>query len=588
MNAKLLRLIDLAHSGYARKWFILSILIGISAGFGSIIFYWALNEVARLTLGLVVGYVPPAAAGEGATVVTGIARPWMLPIITSIGGLLSGLIVFNFAPEARGHGTDAAIDAFHNKGGFIRRRVPIVKLIASAITIGTGGSAGREGPAAQIAAGTGSALADLLKLSSSDRHIALVAGIGAGIGSIFKAPLGGAIISMEILYRRDFEYEALLPSFISSVVGYSIFASWNGWAPVFGSGVVLTFNRPSELPSYAVLGLVCGVIGIVYGRSFYYIRDLFRNLDIPAWMKPAIGGFIVGTIGIFLPQILGPGYGWLQFAINSDFAVLPVTLMIAIIVFKILATGLTIGSGGSGGVFAPGLVIGGMTGAVLWNILHVFPTIVTPYSPSTFAIVGMMALFGGIAKVPLATMIMVAEMTMDYTLLIPSMLACSIAYFVTGDSFIYESQVDTRAQSPVHQHEYSVSILKMLKVKGAMESNVLTIKPQTTMGEVANILKDYKIHAVPVVDEGKLTGIVTKVDVVKMISGKQPDTPAKQIMNPELIVTFPEESLFDAMNKMVANEISHLPVVDRTAPENLVGLLALGDVIKLQCKDVAG
>jgi len=290
--------------------------------------------------------------------------------------MLSGLIVFRFAPEAKGSGQDAVINAFHNREGIIRHRVPIVKALASAITIGSGGSAGREGPAAQIAAGIACMLSDLFHLSSSDRRIAVAAGVGAGIGSIFKSPLGGAILSMEILYRRDFEYEALLPSFIASVVGFSVFASWNGWAPLFGSGTVAPFHRGAELLSYTILGVVCGLAGIVYGRSIHFLRDLFERARIPNWTKPAVGGFLVGLIGVFLPQVLGMGYGWLQFAINGDFASLPVTVMLVAAAIKILTTGLTVGSGGSGGYFAPALVVGGMTGGVLWSTLNNLPAII--------------------------------------------------------------------------------------------------------------------------------------------------------------------------------------------------------------------
>ncbi len=582
-KSEIKKLCDLSSVGYARKWITLSLLIGIAAGLGSIIFYWLLTEATRLMLGLGAGYVPPMASGEGVTLVSGIARPWMLPVITAFGGLLSGIIVYNFAPEAEGHGTDAAIDAFHNKEGFIRHRVPIVKAISSAITIGSGGSAGREGPTAQIAAGAASALADLFNLSTSDRRIAMAAGIGAGIGSIFKAPLGGAILSMEVLYRRDFEYEALLPSFVASVVGYSIFAFWNGWAPVFGSGIVPPFTRSSELISYSLLGVVCGLVGIVYGRSFYYLRDLFKRAEIPNWIKPAIGGFMVGLIGIFLPQVQGTSYGWLQFAINGDFITLPLTVMLAIAVLKILTTGLTIGSGGSGGVFAPGLVIGGMTGGVLWNLLHNSPAII-PSSPSAFVIVGMMALFGGIAKVPLAVILMVSEMTMDYTLLIPSMLACSIAYFVTGDNYIYEKQVSVRAQSPAHQHDYSVTLLKSLNVKSAMTSNMPIINSRAMITEVADIMKSNEVHAVPVVDDGKLAGIVAKLDLMRVSNESRPEELVSDIMSSKLVVTYPDESLFDAMNKMIINHISQLPVVERNEPSRLIGLLALDDVVKIQCR----
>ncbi len=553
---------------------------------GSIIFYWSLAEATEFFLGLGVGYIPPAPTGEGALIFAGIARPWILPFIAAAGGILSGFLIFHFAPETKGAGHDSAINAFHNKEGLIRRRVPIVKAIASAITIGSGGSAGREGPAAQIAAGTASIIAELFNLSPSDRRIAVAAGIGSGVGSIFKSPLGGAILSMEVLYRRDFEYEALLPSFIASVVGYSVFASWNGWAPIFGSGIVPPFHRTSELISYSILGAACGLVGIAYGRSFYYLQDLFNSIKIPNWAKPAIGGFIVGLIGVFLPQILGTSYGWLQYAINGDFVSLPMTVMLSIAVLKILTTGLTIGSGGSGGVFGPGLVIGGMIGGVLWNLLQIYPEI-TPSSPSAFVIVGMMALFGGIAKVPLAMILMVTEMTMDYSLLIPSMLTCSIAYFITGENYIFESQVSVRAESPAHELEYSLMHLKALKVKEAMTVNVPIISAQSTVDEVAKILKRYEVHAVPVVDGGKLSGIVAKLDIMRNAYQDQPKGLVKEIMTSELVVTYPDESLFGAMNKMIINHISQLPVVERESPDQLIGLLALDDITRIQCMERA-
>ena len=224
------------------------------------------------------------------------------------------------------------------------------------------------------------------------------------------------------------------------------------------------------------------------------------------------------------------------------------------------------------------------TGGVLWNVLHSFPAI-TPSSPSPFVVVGMMALFGGIAKVPLAVILMVSEMTMDYTLLIPSMLTCSVAYFSTGDNYIYEKQVAVRAQSPAHQHDYLMMNLKSTKVKDAMMNNVRTVRPQQTVSEVADILKNYKIHAVPVVDDGKLIGIIAKREVIEAISDKQSNMPAVQIMSSKLVLTYPDESLFDAMNKMINSDIGQLPVVERNRPDQLVGLLAIDDVDK---KSISG
>ena len=397
---------------YLLKWVLISTSIGIVAGLGAIAFYAAIHFASDLFLGQLVGYFPPDPAGEGGRGVMSFwssAHPWLLPVITTLGGLAAGIIVFSLAPEAEGHGTDAAIAAFH-QGKPIRARIPLVKLVASAITIGTGGSAGREGPAAQISAGFGSILATVLRLDAQDRRIALATGIGAGIGAIFRAPLGGAILAAEILYKDDLEVEAIIPALIASIVGYSIFGSWSGWSPIFATPANLAFSSPPQLLYYIVLGLLCGLVGLLYARGFYGITDIFHHIPLPRWIKPAIGGLCVGLIGLVLPQALGMGYGWVQVSMGTGLLALPLWVIIILPFAKIVTTGFTVGSGGSGGIFGPGMVIGGMLGAMVWRLCyHVLPGI--PDTPGPFVIVGMMALFGGIAHAPIAVMLMVAEMT---------------------------------------------------------------------------------------------------------------------------------------------------------------------------------
>ncbi len=277
---------------YLRKWVPIALLIGAVSGIGSILFYEAIKLSSTYLLGDVGGFFPPSPIGEGASLGVLSSHIYLIPVITTIGGLLSGIIVYGFAPEAEGHGTDAAIDAFHNKKGEIRSRIPLVKLVASAITIGSGGSAGREGPTAQIGAGFGSFLGRKLHLSLKDRRIAVAVGIGAGIGSIFKAPFGGAILSTEILYMGDFEVEALLPAFIASTVGYSIFASYTGWTPVFGYLNLGAFSDPIDLPFYAVLGILCGLVGIVYVKSFYGTRDAFSAFENASVLEASFGRIV--------------------------------------------------------------------------------------------------------------------------------------------------------------------------------------------------------------------------------------------------------------------------------------------------------
>lgn len=436
---------------YLLKWLFISSSIGLVAGGGAIAFFLAIQFSTHFFLGGLVGYLPPDAAGEGtirAMSLWAATRPWLLPVITSLGGLVSGIIVFTLAPEAEGHGTDAAIAAFH-QGKPIRARIPLIKIVASAITIGSGGSGGREGPAAQISAGFGSLLASLLHLDAQERRIAVATGIGSGIGAIFRAPLGGAVLAAEILYRHDLEAETLLPALIASVIGSSVFSLCFGWNPVFAVHDGLTFNSPAQLLYYVVLGLLCGLFGRLYSRGFYGLTHFFRWLPLPNWLKPAIGGLCVGLIGLVLPQTLGMGDGWIQIGMGSGLLSLPLWVILLLPCAKIVATGFSIGSGGSGGIFGPGMVIGAMVGAIVWRLsYHVLPGV--PDTPAPFVIVGMVALLGGVAHAPLAVMLMVAEMTGNLSLLAPAMIAVGISSMVVGNETIYRSQVGTRADSPAH------------------------------------------------------------------------------------------------------------------------------------------
>lgn len=561
--------------GYFQKWVVLGLLIGVVAGVGAILFFEAIDLATRLLLGGIVDYAPPVPAGEGTRAVGYPGRLWLIPVVTTLGGLIAGVIVFTLAPEAEGHGTDAAIDAFHHKGGKIRSRIPPIKLLASAITIGSGGSAGREGPTAQIAAGFGSWLGEVFHLSAQDRRIAVAVGMGAGIGAIFKAPLGGAVLAAEILYVRDFELDAIVPGFIASVIGYSIFAAWSGWTPVFGEAAGLRFTQPDSLVWYAVLGLAAGGVGILYVRVFYGMRDAFHRIPIPPHLKPAIGGLALGLVALRYPQVLAMGYGWLQLAIAGDTSRLAVGTMIALVFLKILGTSLTIGSGGSGGVFAPGLFIGGMLGGAMWGLLHGHVGWL-PSTPAPFVIVGMMALFGGIAKAPIAVMLMVAEMTGEFSMIVPAMIAVSIAYLVTGNISIYENQVPTRADSPAHRGEYTIPLLQSLTVGEAMRTGVIAVSPEHSIDSAEQVMQASGIRGVPVLERGKLVGMFTATDGLR---AKVEDiSMVGEAMTTELVVAHPGESLHTALQKMTRAVISRLPVVERDASRQVVGIVSMRDV----------
>ncbi len=570
---------------YLLKWLLISTLIGLVAGGGAIAFYAAIHFATQILLGRLVGYLPPNPAGEGATVVMPLwaaAHPWLLPVITTLGGLVAGIIVFSLAPEAEGHGTDAAIAAFH-QGKPIRARIPLIKLVASAITIGSGGSAGREGPAAQISAGFGSLLGNLLHLNIQDRRIAIATGIGAGIGAIFRAPLGGAILAAEILYKHDLEVEAIIPALMASIIGYSVFGLWSGWNPIFDTHGNLAFTSPPQLLYYVVLGILCGLVGLLYARGFYGITHVFHRLHLPNWLKPGIGGLCVGLIGLVLPQALGMGYGWVQVSMGPGLLDLPLWVILVLPFIKIVTTGLSIGSGGSGGIFGPGMVIGGMLGATIWRLCyHVVPGI--PDTPAPFVIVGMMALFGGIAHAPLAVMLMVAEMTGSLSMLAPAMIAVGISSIIVGEGTIYTSQVDTRADSPAHRLQMSFPLLSTLAVRQAMVGISLRFSPHQTVAEAEALLANQVESGGPVLDEhGNLLGVLTLADIQRIPLNERENRHAGDAINREVLKVYPDETLDEALEQLTSHRVSWAPVVDvesASGGQHVEGLLSASDIVR--------
>lgn len=454
---------------YSYRPILFCIAVGILAGLSAELFLWLLKTFQQLFISNLTGYAIPDPESVQASPDAALSAPqmlWWLPAITAAGGLVSGLLSYRLAPEAEGDGADAVIRAYHQEGSLVRLRTAFTKLLASSVLIGSGGSAGREGPVAQIGAGIGSWLAGLFKLSASERSLLTIVGMAAGLAAVFKSPLGSALFAVKSLYSElHMETMDLGYAILGAAVAFSVVGIFDDWRPLFYLPEALQLGSPLELVWYSLLGLLAGILAAFIPTVFYGVRDGFRKLPVHPVLKPAIGGLLVGLVALQFPQVLAGGYGWIQGAINGSLAT---GLLLTLILLKLLTMSFSVGSGGAGGVFAPTLFIGAMLGAVFANCLC--PFLVHAPPAAAISIVAMASVLAGAARVPLPALIMVMEMTGGYGLVVPTMVAVTISWLVQYNlsrrlvyKTLFESQVSTPADSPLHRREYCSTFLEMLR-----------------------------------------------------------------------------------------------------------------------------
>ena len=557
----------------------LAALVGVVAGLGAIVFYFTTRVVEHYALGGIAGYYPEPHPG-GETAMSWLPPPahpfypWLLLLVPALGGLISGMLVFTFAPEAEGHGTDSVIDAYHNRQGQIRPRVPLIKIIASSITLGTGGSGGREGPIAQIGAGFGSLMGNLLRLRPAERRVLMAAGMGAGIGAIFRAPLAGTIFAAEVLYAStEFEPEVIIPAGIASVISYCVYGMYSGWKPLF-TIPDLAFSNPLRLGPYLLLALFMALLAALYTHTFYGCQRMFRRLPVSKHFRPAIGAFLTGLIAFALYFLLGRnqqvlsvlafGYSAIQNAMTQD-ANVTAGILMTIALGKILTTSLTIGSGGSGGVFGPSMVIGGCSGGALGVLFHRWSPWLVPH-PASFVIVGMAGFFAAAAKTPFSTLIIVSEMTGGYHLLLPSLWVCTLSFILSDKQSIYSSQVESRSLSPAHQGSYVRQVLAQVRVSRFLIPGRSTpaLRPRDSLAGIIDRLSESPHSVLPVADgDNRLLGVVSLEEVY--LASQAPSLRdlvlAEDLMRTEVHPLTPDDTLDRALELFVENDLLTLPVV---------------------------
>ncbi len=546
---------------------LLAIVVGLASGFGAVGFRYLINYVQVLAYG---------SADTLLGVVTTVAWYWRIAI-PAIGGLVVGLLVYYFAREAKGHGVPEVMEAVALRGGVIRKRLVIVKSLASAVCIGTGGSVGREGPIVQIGSAIGSSVGQILKISADRMRTLVGCGAAAGIAATFNAPIAGCMFALEIILG-DFGLATFSPIVISSVTATAVSRHYLGDFPAF---IVPNYELVSawEFPLYVTLGVFCAVVALIFVKTLYRIEDLFDDIKFPLYLKAVAGGLILGTAGLVFPHLLGVGYGAIDLSLVQELAW---WLMLLLIFLKILATSITIGSGGSGGIFAPSLFLGAMTGGLFGVIVHsLLPSITA--SPGAYGIVGMGAIVSATTHGPLTAILTLFEMTGDYKIILPLMVTCIISSLVIQRLMresIYTMKLIRRGVDIRQGRE--VNILKSIKVKDVMNPSVEIVPENMGLEEFSNMVSKSKFNSFPVINtDGELSGILSFNDYSDVIFNEDLKgiIVTKDIATKNVVTVTSEDNLYQAQESITLRDFSIMPVVSPVDQSKLEGVLTRRDII---------
>jgi len=545
----------------------MAIAIGILSGYGAVLFRFVIQGAQY------------AFYQNTADILTFVSTVPVYRLIglPAIGGLVVGLLVRFGAREAKGHGVPEVMEAVSLRGGRIRKRVAVVKIIASAVCIGSGGSVGREGPIVQIGSSIGSSIAQIFKTSGPQHRTMVGCGAAAGIAATFNAPIAGVLFALEVLLG-DFGLAAFSPVVLSSVMATTISRHYFGDFPAF---VIPSYELASlwEFAIYPFLGLLAGLLAILFIVVLYKAEDLFDAIKIPEWIKPALGGMLLGLVLLKWPQVFGVGYGAINQSLLNEMSGL---LLFTLIFVKIGATSLTIGSGGSGGIFAPSLFIGAMAGGFFgWVVNILFPGITA--SPAAYALVGMGALVAGTTHAPITAILIIFEMTGNYKIILPMMITCILSTLVAislKNGSMYTVKLLRRGVDISGGLEQN--ILRALKVRQIMKEDVATVPEGMALINLINTFKVKDIAYLHVVNENhELTGIISFRDIRPLLGEEEARylIIAKDVAATDLATVSPEDNIQHALHIMSKKGLSQLPVVAGDNGKKVIATLREKDVI---------
>ena len=541
---------------------IFSVLVGLGGGFGAVLFRWMIAQFNNLFFGTCAG-------------ILSFMGKYNVILLPALGGLLVGPMTYFFAREAKGHGVPEVMRSVLEGGGKIRPRVAAIKSLASSICLGSGGSAGREGPIVQIGSGIGSVIGQIFRLTEEKTKTLVGCGAAAGIAATFNAPLGGIFFALEVILR-EYGLRNFSSVVLSSVTATVISRLFLGNHPSILTPPFNLYNV-SDFLYYLVLGLITAFMAWLFVKVLYKCEDLFDGIKMPEYLKPVLGGLGVGIIGLYFPQVFGVGYGTIESSINGE----PLLWILIVLAFlKLAATSLTLGSGGSGGIFTPSLYIGALTGEAFGILAHrIIPTTVIP--PGAFALVGMAAVFAGTSQAPMSSILLLFEMTGNYEILPPLMITCVISAMLVrwrSKYTIYTLKL-ARSGFDVERYKYG-DLMESVTVSEAMLTDVIAVHETDTVSKVGLMIKTTNHRGFPVLDNNDLiTGIVTRIDINMALANGEANAEVMTIMSKNLIVCFPDESLKTALHKMASKDVGRLPVVKRENQAQLIGILTRKSLI---------
>ena len=558
--------------GYIRSEFmrdygklnVLAAIIGVFGAFIAIAFRWMISAFQEIFF-------------VGGSPVDNSLGIWIV-VVPAIGAVFVGVLVYWGAPEVKGAGVaDVMRGLVANRGRF-RARVPALKALASSITLGSGGSGGREGPIVQIGASFASAIGQRLKLTSTELRIMVACGAAGAIAATFNTPIAGAVFALELLLL-EFKTRSFIPLIVSTVFATVVSRSYFGDYPTFEIVAEYRLENPYELVFYLGLGLLAGLAGVLFIKVFYKIEDTFDSVSIPLYIKPVMGGLFVGAIGLFYPQAMGVGYESVSDVLNGSMdmpsaPVMAIMFLGLLLVLKMVATSLTLGSGGSAGLFGPSLFLGAMLGAAF----GIFVNHVSPFESANYgayAMVGMAAVFASTSRATLTAILMLFEMTAVYEIILPLMFACVVSDAVS--SLLSKETIFTAKlakQGIKYVQDLSVNILESARARDAMKTDYVSVKEDSPLRKVVDLHLYTGTKGFPVVSgEGRLKGMITLNDVRKAFENDRRDALVKDVMTKRVVTVYPDETLQTAMERMVLRKFGHLPVVDPNKPNKIVGML---------------